>query len=58
MVHVTREISKEEYQKALEHGPKSLLSEAIICGYGCYGAEVKEVEGKYYLSYSRGETCD
>lgn len=58
MVDVTYEIKKEEYDKALEHGADSIIGDAIHMGYGVYGSNVKEVDGKYYLSYSRGNSCD
>lgn len=58
MVSVKREITEEEYKKALEEGPRSIVSESVICGYGCYGATVSEHDGKYYLSYERGDSCD
>ena len=58
MVDVCYEISKEEYDKALEHGADSIISDAIHMGYGVYGANVKENDGKYYLTYSRGDSCD
>lgn len=58
MVDVSYQISKEDYEKAKKEGVKSLLSEAVICGYGFYGGKVTEVEGKYYLSYTRGDSCD
>lgn len=58
MVSVSYEITEEEYNKALEEGPRSLISESIIMGYGVYGASVSEHDGKYYLSYERGSSCD
>lgn len=58
MVNVTYEIPKEEYEKAQKDGPYSIISEAVICGYGAYDAKVSQVEDKYYLSYSRGNSCD
>ena len=58
MVSVKREITEEEYKKALEEGPRSIVSESVIQGYGCYGATVSEHDGKFYLSYERGESCD
>lgn len=58
MIDVSYEISKEEYEKAQKNGPYSIISEAVICGYGAYGAKVSQVEDKYYLSYSRGNSCD
>lgn len=57
MIHVCYEISKEEYEKGKKN-PYDLISSEIKMGYGCYGAEVTEVDGKYYLSYDRGESCD
>ena len=58
MVSVNYEITEEEYKKALEEGPRSIVSESVIMGYGCYGASVSEHDGKYYLSYERGDSCD
>lgn len=58
MVDVKRQITEEEYKKALEEGPYSLIPENIIMGYGACGATVTEVNGEYYLSYSRFESCD
>jgi hypothetical protein len=58
MVAVNEEITKEEYEKAKEKGAYSLFGDALLIGYGVYGAEVYEKDGKYYLSYSRGSSCD
>ena len=58
MTTVTYEIPKEDYDKALEKGADSIISDAIHMGYGVYGSSVKEVDGKYYLTYSRGNSCD
>ena len=58
MTHIEREITKTEYEQALEQGPYTLISQSTIMGYGAYGARVKEVDGHYYLSYSRGDSCD
>lgn len=57
MVHVNYEITKEEYEKG-KINPYELIGIDIKMGYGCFGAEVTEVDGKYYLSYDRGESCD
>lgn len=57
MIHVCYEISKEEYDKAKDD-PKSIIGDDIKIGYGCYLAKVEEINGKYYLSYDRGESCD
>ena len=58
MVDVCFEIPKEEYEKALDEGAESIINPGIIMGYGVTHAKVTEVKGKYYLSYSRGESCD
>lgn len=63
MVSVTREITKEEYDKAKKEGAMSLItSPSLLYGYGVYGARVIEKEEsdetKYYLEYDRGESCD
>lgn len=58
MTDVNREITKEEYDKAKEKGAYSIISEAIVMGYGAYGAMVYEKDGKYFLSYSCGSSCD
>ena len=58
MTHIEREITKTEYEQALEQGPHCLISESVICGYGCYGARVKQKDDKYILEYDRGDSCD
>ena len=65
MVTCTKEISKEIYDKAMEnngHIPKDMEEQvfgiAVLCGYGLYGNRVKEEDGKYYVTYNRGSSCD
>lgn len=65
MVNCTKEISKEVYDKAMEnngHIPGNMEMEvfgpAICCGYGLYGTRVREEDGKYYVDYKRGSSCD
>lgn len=58
MIDVAYVISKEDYEKALKEGADSLISDAIKWGYGVYLAKVVEIDGQYWLRYSRGETCD
>jgi predicted GH43/DUF377 family glycosyl hydrolase len=52
------EISQEDYEKALKEGAESIINPGIVMGYGVYNARVKEIDGKYYLSYTRGGGCD
>lgn len=59
MIDVTYEISKEDYEKALRDGAGSLIKNpALWMGYGVYDPRVYESDGKYYLTYSRGTSCD
>lgn len=58
MQQVKYEISKENYEKAQKEGAYVLIPESIRMGYGAYCAEVKEEDGKYYLSYECGDSCD
>lgn len=57
MRRVHYEISKEEYEKAKDN-PYKIIGDEIKMGYGCYGAAVTEIDGKYYLSYEMGNSCD
>lgn len=34
------------------------LPEAIVCGYGFYGASLEENKGKFYLLIKTGSSCD
>lgn len=58
MVEVKSEITKEEYEKAKENGAGTLIDEYWYMSYGVYGASVSEEDGKYYLTWKRGNSCD
>lgn len=59
MTEVKREITKEEYDRAQEKNAYELISDTILMGYGAYGARVYVGEdGKYYLRYDMGGSCD
>ena len=58
MVEVLYEISKEEYEKAKEKSAYAIISDSIKMGYGAYCAAVFERDGKYYLRYDKGSSCD
>ncbi len=68
MQYCEREITKEEYDEIMTasnghgHVPINLETKyfniCILCGYGLYGTKVREENGKYFLDYSIGETCD
>ena len=66
MNHVTREIDKETYDKAIAYDGKHIPPEMemdffgapILQGYGLYGHHVYEKDGKYYCSMNIGSSCD
>lgn len=65
MVDVTREISKEFYDQCVSKSKKDsreavekYLGMAITAGYGLYGYNFYEKDGKYYLKFTRGSSCD
>lgn len=58
MIEITNEITKEEYEKAKEKGAGSLIDDYWYMSYGVYGASVSEVDGKYYLTWMHGDSCD
>lgn len=49
--------SRKWFYMAPEDRPK-YFSESILCGYGLYGCEVVEEDGKYMCHYSVGDSCD
>lgn len=63
-----REITKEEYDEIMEasdnrgfvpaHLETKYFRPAILYGYGLYGTRVSKRDGKYYLWYKTGNTCD
>ena len=58
MIEVRHEISKEEYDKAQKQGPYSIIPDGIKMGYGAYCAGVYEEDGKYFIRYDQGSSCD
>lgn len=65
MIEVKREISKELYDKftSVSRGEQRVLVEdylgaSIVHGYGLYGFNLCKEKDKYYLIYTRGDTCD
>ena len=60
-----REITKEQYERAMQHNgyiakedESSIFTTAEIWGYGVYSTKVKEENGKYYVHYELGSSCD
>ena len=54
-----REITQEQYRKATEeHDSTGIFSYSEICGYGVYSTRYFEEDGKYYVSFELGSSCD
>ena len=60
-----REITAEQYERAktrsgylTEEDREAVFDAAELYGYGVYGGDVIERDGKYYVRYSLGSTCD
>lgn len=57
------QITKEKYdyyesQPNVSAAIESDMSDDIIYGYGYYGGSIYEDNGKYYMQYSIGDSCD
>ena len=59
------EIPKEIYNRAVENrgfvteeDKESVWSVAQLYGYGVYSGHVYEENGKYYVPFSMGDSCD
>lgn len=59
MVHIEREITKEQAENVIHHNNwEGIFDISEVCGYGVYGEHVREENGKYVVEYYRGESCD
>ena len=59
MVPIKREITKEQAEKVIhENDWSNIFSQSEVCGYGVYGERVREEDGKYYVEFYRGDSCD
>lgn len=56
---IKREITKEQYERATqEHDARGIFTDSEVMGYGVYGTKYAEENGKYYVTYSLGSSCD
>jgi hypothetical protein len=60
-----REITAEQYERAkaksgylTEEDREIVFYPSELYGYGVYGGDVIERDGKYYVRFSLGSTCD
>ena len=60
MTDSRRELTKDQYDRYQKGELKKseLFSEAAIMGYGVYLGVPYEEDGKYFVNYSMGSSCD
>lgn len=59
MREIEREITEEQYRKATEeHDATGIFSEAEVIGYGVYCTRYYKHDGKYFVKYELGSSCD
>ena len=65
MQRCKREITKKQYDNALmnhryitDHDMYDIFSDAERLGYGVYCPMVCELDGKYYVLFELGDSCD
>ena len=65
MKQYTREITKEQYDNAMsnrrfitEEDMPKIFSVSERLGYGVYLPQVQEENGKYYVWFELGDSCD
>lgn len=55
----TREITKEQYENAtIRHDAKGIFTDSEVMGYGVYGEKFYEKDGKYFVDFTMGNSCD
>ena len=58
----TNEITSEEYNNLMAMDRKdaewAYCGATIICGYGLYGFDLFEKDGKYFVTITMGNSCD
>lgn len=65
MKEYTREITKEQYENALsnnmyitESDKYDIFSDSERLGYGVYSPIAHEADGRYYVWFHLGDSCD
>jgi len=64
---VTRTITKEQYDEVISHNKNGwvmnideqmFFTDALLIGYGVYGARAYKRNEEYFLDYTVGSSCD
>ena len=56
---ITREITEEQFNRAVhEHDMTDIFSETEVCGYGVYSETFYKRDGKCFVRFRLGSSCD
>ena len=56
---IKREITKEQYDRVInDHDARGIFTEREVMGYGVYDTKYTEEDGKYFVSFCLGSSCD
>lgn len=65
LISIHREIDREQYNRAVENNghiaqrdQKSVFTASEIYGYGVYYDTVYSKNGRFFVMFNRGESCD
>lgn len=65
MINCEREITKEQYERAMANNRYITDDDSLdvftiteLRGYGVYGDQVFQREGKFFVRYKTGDICD
>lgn len=59
MANCTREITKEQYENVTERGDaRGIFTDSEVMGYGVYSTRYYEKEGKFFVDFNLGDSCD
>lgn len=56
---IKREITQEQYKRVInDHDATGIFTPQEVCGYGVYNERYYEQDGKYFVSFQLGNSCD
>lgn len=59
MKTIIKQITEEQYNRAInEHDVSGVFSQQEVCGYGVYSERFYQQDGKCFVSYQLGSSCD
>lgn len=59
MKRIKREITPLQYHNVVaKHDTTDIFTAQEVCGYGVYCERYFQEDGKYYVEFSLGDSCD